>query len=123
MSYPTRHTRRPRASAATSNAPEASVRPPQPRDPQLTLNRPIRMLRLPQVIDATGLGKTKIYELQRQGDFPMRIKITAHSVAWVEEEVQAWLAARVENGRPDSVPEGAEIREQSATRGGRKRAP
>ena len=32
--------------------------------------RSIRMLRLPQVIDATGLGKTKIYELEEQGDFP-----------------------------------------------------
>jgi prophage regulatory protein len=123
MSYPTRHTRRPRASAASLKAPEASARPPQPYEPQLTPNRPIRMLRLPQVIDATGLGKTKIYELQGQGDFPMRIKITSHSVAWVEEEVQVWLAARVENGRPESAPEGAEIREQSATRGGRKRAP
>ena len=65
-------------------------------DPQPTGNRPIRMLRLPQVIDATGLGKTKIYELQAEGDFPMRVKITAHSVAWVEEEVQAWLAARIQ---------------------------
>jgi len=65
-------------------------------DPRLPGNRPIRMLRLPQVIDATGLGKTKIYELQGQGDFPMRVKITAHSVAWVEEEVQTWLADRVQ---------------------------
>jgi prophage regulatory protein len=53
------------------------------------------MLRLPQVIDVTGLGKTKIYELQGQGDFPMRVKITAHSVAWVEDEIQAWLSARI----------------------------
>jgi prophage regulatory protein len=68
-------------------------------------NRPIRMLRLPQVIDATGLGKTKIYELQGQGDFPMRIKITAHSVAWVEEEVQTWLAARIERARSELNPE------------------
>jgi hypothetical protein len=31
---------------------------------------PIRMLRLPQVIDATGLGKTKISELQGPRRFP-----------------------------------------------------
>jgi prophage regulatory protein len=71
------------------------------------------MLRLPQVIDATGLGKTKIYELQGRGDFPMRIKITAHSVAWVEEEVQAWLAHRVEKGRSDPAPESPVIPGQS----------
>lgn len=56
---------------------------------------PIRILRLDQVIEATGLGKTKIYELQAAGAFPMRVQITANAVGWVEEEVQAWLARRV----------------------------
>ena len=59
-------------------------------------DRPIRMLRLAQVIDMTGLGKTKIYELQAEGSFPMRVKITAHSVGWIEDEVQAWLTRRVQ---------------------------
>ncbi len=66
-------------------------------------NSPIRMLRLVQVIDVTGLGKTKIYELQAEGNFPMRVKITAHSVAWIEEEVQAWLARRIEASTPLST--------------------
>jgi prophage regulatory protein len=65
--------------------------------------RPIRMLRLAQVIDMTGLGKTKIYELQAGGAFPMRVKITAHSVGWIEDEVQAWLARRVQASTPISV--------------------
>ena len=55
----------------------------------------IRILRLGQVIDITGLRKTKIYELQSEGTFPMRVQITAHSVGWIEEDVQAWLAKRV----------------------------
>jgi prophage regulatory protein len=53
------------------------------------------MLRLAQVMDMTGLGKTKIYDLQAAGNFPMRVQITAHSVGWIEEEVQTWLARRV----------------------------
>jgi prophage regulatory protein len=57
---------------------------------------PIRILRLAQVIEATGLGKTKLYELQASGDFPMRVQITNHSVGWVAEEVQAWLLLRLE---------------------------
>lgn len=61
---------------------------------------PIRILRLAQVIDVTGLRKTKIYELQSQGDFPMRVRMTAHSVGWIETEVQAWLAKRVAVRRP-----------------------
>ncbi len=68
---------------------------PAPSSCRVPCNGPIRMLRLAQVLDATGLGKTKIYELQARGDFPMRVKITSHSVGWVEEEVQAWLARRI----------------------------
>jgi predicted DNA-binding transcriptional regulator AlpA len=96
MSYSTRHTYRPLASAALSNASGAPVSAAPGHDSQLPGIRRIRMLRLPQVIDATGLGKTKIYELQGQGEFPMRVKITAHSVAWVEEDVQEWIAARIQ---------------------------
>ena len=55
----------------------------------------IRLLRLAQVLNVTGLGKTKIYELQSQGAFPMRVQITDHSVGWVEAEVQTWLAKRI----------------------------
>ena|ERR1700722_2347513 len=96
MSRAARYIHRPFADSASSSAPETSARAVPTHDPRPAGNRPIRMLRLPQVIDATGLGKTKIYELQGQGDFPMRVKITAHSVAWVEEEVQAWLAGRIQ---------------------------
>jgi len=60
----------------------------------------IRMLRLSEVIEVTGLGKTKIYELQSLGQFPMRIKITSHSVGWVEEDVQIWLARRIAANAP-----------------------
>jgi predicted DNA-binding transcriptional regulator AlpA len=63
-------------------------------------NTPIRMLRINQVLTLTGLGKTKIYELQAQGDFPMRVQLTPNRVAWVEAEVQAWLAARVASNTP-----------------------
>jgi len=97
MSYAARHSQRLLAGATSSNIPEAPVRAAPSHDPTPPGHRPIRMLRLPQVIDATGLGKTKIYELQGQGDFPMRVKITAHSVAWVEEDIQAWLAARIQS--------------------------
>jgi prophage regulatory protein len=59
----------------------------------------IRILRLAQVIATTGMSKTMIYELQAQEDFPMRVQITPHLVGWIEAEVQAWLARRVETSR------------------------
>jgi prophage regulatory protein len=61
---------------------------------------PIHILRLTQVIERTGLKKTKIYELQSEGQFPMRVKITAHAVGWIEHEVQAWLAERIAKNNP-----------------------
>lgn len=62
----------------------------------------IKLLRLPQVMEMTGLRKTKIYELNAEGAFPRRVKITAHSVGWVEAEIQAWLAQRVESSTQSS---------------------
>lgn len=62
-----------------------------------THHNPIKLLRLPQVMEITGLRKTKIYELNAERAFPRRVRITAHSVGWVEAEVQAWLAQRVES--------------------------
>ena len=58
------------------------------------------MLRLPQVMQQTGLKKTKLYEFQKEGAFPMRIQITSHSVDWIEEEVNAWIAGRVAVSEP-----------------------
>lgn len=59
----------------------------------------IRMLRLPAVKQMTGLGKTKIYELQAAGDFPMRVRLSTHCVGWVEQDVQAWLSRRVDESQ------------------------
>ena len=65
-----------------------------------TYSPPIHILRLAQVIERTGLKKTKIYELQSEGEFPMRVKITAHAVGWIEQEVQGWLAGRIAKNNP-----------------------
>jgi len=48
----------------------------------------------------TGLKKTTLYELQKEGSFPMRIQITSNSVGWIEEEVNAWIAGRMAASKP-----------------------
>lgn len=80
---------------------------------------PIRLLRLAQVLNVTGLGKTKIYELQSQGTFPMRVQITDHSVGWVEAEVQTWLAKRIALSaslRPEPTGRSSALRCSSSSR-------
>jgi prophage regulatory protein len=65
---------------STGSASEPVVRPD-----------PIRMLRLSQVIERTGLGKTSIYELQKNDRFPRSVHLTSHCVRWIDAEVETWL--------------------------------
>ncbi len=53
-----------------------------------------RYLRLPDVKAETGLGKTSIYQLIREGEFPKPVKISNRAVAWREGAIEAWKADR-----------------------------
>ncbi|WP_297926376.1 AlpA family phage regulatory protein [Metallibacterium sp.] len=53
------------------------------------------LLRMPQVLRATGLNRTRLYSLQRTGQFPRAVKISQRAVAWSSAEVEAWIAARI----------------------------
>lgn len=53
-----------------------------------------RYLRLPEVKTETGLGKTSIYQLIREGEFPKPVKISSRAVAWREGSIEAWKADR-----------------------------
>jgi prophage regulatory protein len=91
--------------------------PPAASGTEVGQGRLIRLLRLTQVMDMTGLGRTKIYALQAEGNFPMRVQITPYRVGWVEHEVQVWIATRI--AARSSLPAGAQ--HQSAMRFSRDR--
>lgn len=48
-------------------------------------------VRLPQVIQRTGLSKATIRRKELRGEFPRRHKISANVVAWYESDLQRWL--------------------------------
>lgn len=54
-----------------------------------------RLLRLPEVSRATGLGRSAIYERMTRGEFPRAVAVTPRARAWVESEVRAWIAERI----------------------------
>jgi prophage regulatory protein len=58
-----------------------------------------RALRLKQVCQLTGLGRSMIYQMQAERRFPQRIKLGERAVGWLEREVQEWLAQRIEISR------------------------
>lgn len=49
----------------------------------------IQFLRLPEVLGAVGIGKSKLYQLIGQGTFPPPKKIGEVAI-WTEEEVTQW---------------------------------
>lgn len=64
---------------------------------QAASQRQHRMIwRLPTVKATTGLGRTKIYELMKEGRFPKARRIAgAHAVGWDSLEVEAWITEQL----------------------------
>jgi prophage regulatory protein len=58
------------------------------------LDLPPRLLRLPAVLDRTGLGRDTVYRLIRRGTFPAPYKISDRASAWKESEISSWIEAR-----------------------------
>jgi prophage regulatory protein len=53
-------------------------------------------LRLPAVKDRAGLSRSTIYLGIATGTFPQPIKLGVRAVGWLESDIDAWIAARVE---------------------------
>lgn len=64
-----------------------------------------RFLRLPEVIQRTGLSRASIYARQADHTFPSAVPLGAHAVGWVESEVSDWCDAQVRAARGDSALE------------------
>lgn len=54
----------------------------------------MRVMKLNEVINTTGLSRSSIYAYMSKGGFPKPIQLGPRAVAWVEEEVQGWLQVR-----------------------------
>jgi len=54
----------------------------------------MNMIDIDQVIEKTTLSRRSIYNYEKTGCFPAKVKLGARCVRWVEGEVDAWLRAR-----------------------------
>ena len=50
-----------------------------------------RLMRLPEVVRATGLSRSTLYRKVKEGQFPAPVSLGPRSVAWRESEVLAWI--------------------------------
>lgn len=60
------------------------------------LTEPKKLLKLKDVMLQTGLSRAGLYKYIQCDYFPRQIPIGGRSVRWDEQEVQAWILARIE---------------------------
>jgi prophage regulatory protein len=60
---------------------------------------PRRILRLPNVLDRTGLSRSTVYLRVTEGRFPKPVSLGARAVGWIETEVEEWIARQIEVSR------------------------
>jgi prophage regulatory protein len=58
-----------------------------------------RFLRLAEVKRQVGLGRSAIYQKVKAGEFPAPISLGARAVAWLSDEIEAWIDSRVSASR------------------------
>lgn len=54
-----------------------------------------QILKLPDVIKATGLARSTVYKLISENRFPKQIKLTSFSSGWLESEISQWIDERI----------------------------
>ena len=52
-------------------------------------------LRIADVVRATGLPQSTIYEMVGRGTFPKQVRLSPRAVGWVESEVLDWQHAKI----------------------------
>ena len=76
-----------------------------------------RLMRMSEVLTRTSIkSRSTVYELEAQGLFPARVHLTGKAIAFVESEVDAWIASRIA-ARPEATPatRPARLRHRSAS--------
>lgn len=81
--------------SSTSDRLIAAPAPEQPLD---------RILRLTEVIHATGLGRNTIYRQMNEGLFPLAVELGGCRVGWRQSAIRAWIDSRPTNTQVRTKP-------------------
>lgn len=55
----------------------------------------MKIIRLQQVMEMTGLGRSTVYKYVSENWFPKPVPLGGRSVGWLESEVFEWVLSRV----------------------------
>ena len=62
------------------------------------INKAIRIIRVNELCQLTGISKATIYRWEANGELPIsKIKLGPNSVGFLYSDVEAWLNGQVEN--------------------------
>lgn len=64
---------------------------------------PVVLLSTREVCRRVCLTRRWVYELERTGRFPQRVQVSCNRVAWLESEVDAWIAEKAAARKPPRV--------------------
>jgi len=53
-----------------------------------------QLLRLPAVLQATGLTRSTVYRLMAEHTFPAPVRLAKRAVGWRHDDVRQWTNAR-----------------------------
>jgi prophage regulatory protein len=53
-----------------------------------------RIIRKPELLNMVGLSDPTIWRMEKDGNFPKRLRLGGNSCGWLESEVMGWLAER-----------------------------
>jgi len=54
-----------------------------------------KILKLPKVIEITGLSKSTIYVLISRKEFPAQIKLSERASGWLESDINDWIDSKL----------------------------
>ncbi len=62
-----------------------------------------KFLRMSEVEDKIGYKKSWIYKAVKDGQFPEPVKLGQRAIAFIEDEIDEWMLARIEKSRNVTV--------------------
>lgn len=54
----------------------------------------VKLMRMPDVLDAIGISKSTLYRMVAAGEFPAGVRIGERAIAWPSDEVQEFIRVR-----------------------------
>ena len=56
----------------------------------------MKIIRLKNVMEMTGLGRSCLYAKIAEGSFPKPVPLSGRAVGWISSEVEGWILDRIE---------------------------